>query len=126
MKAFPVWLVVALMVLSGRNTVRADWQLTWSDEFNGSSINTANWTYDIGNGSGGWGNNELEYYTSLPQNVYVSNGLLHIVALHQPYNGFNYTSTRMKTSGLFTTQYGRLEFRTKLPTGAGFWPALWM
>src|SRR5271168_3792886 len=40
------------------------WQLVWSDEFNGNSINTNNWTFDIGNGIGGWGNNELEYYTS--------------------------------------------------------------
>src|SRR5580692_8804724 len=106
MKAFPVWLVVALMVLSGRNTVRADWQLTWSDEFNGSSINTANWTFDIGNGSGGWGNNELEYYTSRPQNAYVSNGLLHIVAQNESYLGFNYTSAKLKTLGLFSQKYG--------------------
>lgn len=103
-----------------------NWNIVWSDEFNGTSINTNTWTYDIGNGSGGWGNNELEYYTSLPQNAYVSNGLLHIVALHQSYDGLNYTSTRMKTEGLFTAQYGRIEFRTKLPTGAGYWPAQWM
>jgi beta-glucanase (GH16 family) len=103
-----------------------NWNIVWSDEFSGSTINAGTWTNDIGNGSGGWGNNELEYYTSLPQNAYVSNGLLHIVALHESYDGFNYTSARMKTEGLFTAQYGRLEFRAKLPTGAGYWPALWM
>jgi beta-glucanase (GH16 family) len=103
-----------------------NWNIVWSDEFGGTSINTRNWTFETGNGSGGWGNNELEYYTSLPQNAYVSNGLLHIVALHQSTNGFNYTSARMKTEGLFSAQYGRFEFRAKLPTGAGYWPALWM
>ena len=103
-----------------------NWNIVWSDEFSGTSINPATWTYDTGNGSGGWGNNELEYYTSQRQNACVSNGLLHIVALHQSTNGFHYTSARMKTQGLFTAQYGRLEFRAKLPTGAGYWPALWM
>ncbi len=110
-----------------------NWNIVWSDEFNGNSLNTNNWTYDIGNGfeSGGnyvsgWGNNELEYYTSNTQNVYVANGLLHIVALEQQTNGFNYTSGRIKSVGLFYTTYGRFEWRAKLPTGTGFWPALWM
>ncbi len=103
-----------------------NWNIVWSDEFSGTSINPATWSFEIGNGSGGWGNNELEYYTSLPQNACVSNGLLHIVALYQSYNGFHYTSARMKTEGLFTAQYGRFVFRAKLPTGAGYWPALWM
>lgn len=102
-----------------------NWNIVWSDEFNGTSINPQTWTYDIGNNSG-WGNNELEYYTSLSQNSYVSNGLLHIVALNQSYDGFSYTSARMKTYQLFSAQYGRFEFRAKLPTGAGYWPALWM
>ena len=66
----------------------------WSDEFNGASLNTNNWTNDIGNGffSGGnyvpgWGNNEDEYYTGRTQNVYVANGYLHIAELKQPTNG---------------------------------------
>jgi beta-glucanase (GH16 family) len=105
---------------------QGNWNIIWSDEFNGSAISPSNWTFDIGNGSGGWGNNEQEYYTSLPQNAYVSNGLLHIVGLHQSYDGYNYTSARMKTEGLFTALYGRFAFRVKLPAGQGFWPALWM
>jgi beta-glucanase (GH16 family) len=105
---------------------QGNWNIIWSDEFNGSSISPANWTFDIGNGSGGWGNNEQEYYTSLPQNAYVSDGLLHIVGLNQSYNGYNYTSARMKSEGLFTALYGRFAFRVKLPTGQGLWPAIWM
>ncbi|MGA2748787.1 MAG: glycoside hydrolase family 16 protein [Verrucomicrobiota bacterium] len=104
---------------------QGNWNIVWSDEFNGTAINTNVWTYDLGN-NGGWGNNELEYYTSSPQNAYVSNGLLHIVALQQSTNGYSYTSARMKTEGLYAAEYGRFEFRASLPAGAGFWPALWM
>ena len=35
----------------------------WSDEFDGSAIDTSKWTFEIGTGSSGWGNNEKEYYT---------------------------------------------------------------
>src|SRR5438034_2451702 len=74
----------------------------------------------------GWGNNELEYYTSRPENVYVTNGLLHIVALQESYNGSSYTSAKLKTRGLFLQKYGRFEFRARLPQGQGYWPALWL
>lgn len=110
-----------------------NWNIVWSDEFNGNSLNTNNWTFDIGNGfeSGGnwvpgWGNNEDEYYTSSTQNVYVTNGYLHIAALKQPDEGFYYTSGRIKSIGLYYTTYGRIEWRAQLPWGTGFWPALWM
>ncbi len=103
--------------------------LVWSDEFNGASIDLSKWTFDIGNNSG-WGNGELEYYTSNSANAYVTNGFLHIRAQIQSTNTtegtFNYTSARMKTEGLFWTTYGRMEWRAQLPGGIGFWPALWM
>lgn len=102
-----------------------NWNIVWSDEFNGTSINPDVWTYDTGNNSG-WGNNEMEYYTSSSQNSYVSNGLLHIVVLKQSTNGFNYTSARMKTQGLYYATYGRFEWRASLPGGLGYWPALWL
>jgi beta-glucanase (GH16 family) len=104
---------------------QGDWNIVWSDEFNGTSINSNIWTFESGN-NGGWGNDELEYYTSRPQNAYVSDGLLHIVALQESYAGYNYTSARMKTEGLYSAEYGRFEFRASLPAGAGFWPAFWM
>ena len=63
---------------------------------------------------------------SSSQNAYVSNGFLHIVALQQSINGYNYTSARMKTEGLYSAEYGRFELRASLPSGLGFWPALWM
>jgi len=110
----------------GVGAAQAGWQLTWSDEFNGSSVDTNHWTFDTGNGNNGWGNNELEYYTARPQNVYVSNGLLHIVARRESYDGGRYTSAKMRTRGRFSQKYGRFEFRARLPQGKGYWPAFWL
>ncbi len=104
-----------------------NWNIVWSDEFNGTNINAATWTYDLGNGGSnpGWGNNELEYYTGRTNNASVSGGLLHIVARKESTNGFSYTSARMKTQGLAAWKYGRFEWRARCPGGTGFWPALW-
>ena len=119
-----VALALALCVIQ---SAKADWRLVWNDEFSGGSIDTNHWTFDIGTGTPpGWGNNELEYYTSRAQNAYVSNGVLHIVAQSESYNGSSYTSAKLKTSGLFSQTYGRFEFRARLPQGQGYWPALWL
>src|SRR5437016_9403661 len=85
--------LLALAVAAGGNRVYADWQLVWSDEFNGAAIDPSRWTFDIGTGPPypGWGNNELEYYTSRPENAYLTNGLLHIVARQESYSGSSYT-----------------------------------
>ena len=101
-----------------------NWNIVWNDEFNGTTNNPNVWTYDLGNS--GWGNNELEYYTSRTNNVRTAGGMLHIAAQRESYNGASYTSARMKSQGLFSFQYGRLEWRAKLPVGTGTWPALWL
>ena len=75
----------AVLLRSATGRALASWQLVWSDEFNGSNVDTTNWTFDTGNGSGGWGNGELEYCTSRATNVYISNGLLNIVARKENY-----------------------------------------
>jgi beta-glucanase (GH16 family) len=106
-------------------TACGDWKLVWSDEFNGDSIDTNHWKFETGNHHG-WGNQELEYYTGRPDNAYVSNGVLHIVARKKSIDGFEYTSARMKSEGLFVKKYGRFEFRAKFPAGQGYWPALWL
>jgi beta-glucanase (GH16 family) len=102
--------------------------IVWDDEFEGSAINTNIWTYDLGNGGSnpGWGNGEFEYYTSRTNNAFVANGCLHIVARKESTNGCNYTSARLKSQGLFSWKYGRIEWRAQLPQGTGCWPALWM
>jgi beta-glucanase (GH16 family) len=97
--------------------------LVWSDEFNGSSVDTSNWTFETGTGMNGWGNQELEYYRS--QNATVSGGMLLIQAKKENYRGSNYTSARLKTQGKREFQYGRFEARLKLPYGQGIWPAFW-
>lgn len=98
--------------------------IVWNDEFEGAAIKNNIWTYDLGNG--GWGNNELEYYTNLTSNAFVTNGLLHIVARKQSFGGSSYSSARMKSQGLYNFTYGRVEWRAQFPSGLGFWPALWL
>lgn len=99
------------------------YQLIWNDEFQGNFINS-DWSFNIGNGSSGWGNNELEYYRS--QNASVADDVLTIEARKENYGGKQYTSARMKTEGGFSFQYGRVDIRALLPKGQGIWPALWM
>lgn len=102
-------------------------KLLWSDEFEiAGSPNPLNWGNDIGTGSGGWGNNELEYYTNRPSNATVSNGTLKITAIKEDYSGSSYTSARLLTNNKFSFKYGKIEVRAKLPSGAGTWPAIWM
>ena len=95
--------------------------LVWSDEFDGESIDLSHWTYDLG--ASGWGNQELQNYTSNSENSYVNDGNLFIVARE---NGIHFTSARMKSIGLQEFQYGRIDVRAILPKGQGIWPAIWM
>ena len=99
-------------------------QLVWADEFDGNTLNTANWTHEIGTGSNGWGNNELQYYR--PENTLIQNGHLIIQAKEESFGGRNYTSSRIISQNKQSFQYGRIDFRAALPKGQGIWPALWM
>lgn len=105
-----------------------NYTLVWSDEFDGdsgTSPDAAKWAFDIGTGQNGWGNNELQSYTNKPENVSLNGkGSLAITAIKE--GAGKYTSARLKTQGLFSQQYGRMEARIKTPTGAGIWPAFWM
>ncbi len=106
-------------------TVVVKLNLVWSDEFNNTgSPDPAKWGFDLG--AGGWGNNELEYYTSRTNNAIVSNGTLKIIATKENYLGSNYTSARLLSKGLYSFQYGRIDISAKLPASIGTWPALWM
>ena len=117
-----------------------EWKLVWSDEFDGKDIDRAKWDFDLSNGFfnydanvwiSGWGNDELQYYTREAENAFVKDGMLHIRAVKESLHGCGYTSARLKTRKrdgcpLFKKKYGKFEFRAKLPTGKGIWPALWM
>jgi beta-glucanase (GH16 family) len=117
-----------LFALAASAQSNTGWTLIWSDEFSqpdGSSPDSSKWAYDIGTGSGGWGNNELEYYTSRTNNARIENGQLVIEARQESFSGSSYTSARLKTQGKISWQYGRIEARLKIPRGQGIWPAFW-
>lgn len=115
--------------LTARASSKSQWVLTWSDEFNGPNgapPDPAKWTFNLG--GNGWGNQELEYYTSRRENVRQENGNLVIEAIKEPFTGpdgvhRDYTSARIVTEGRFAQKYGRFEARIKLPSGRGIWPA---
>ncbi|MEL6671301.1 MAG: glycoside hydrolase family 16 protein [Bacteroidota bacterium] len=108
------------------------YELSWSDEFEGTEINRDIWTFEIGDGCDrnlcGWGNNELEWYTDRKANARVSEGSLVIRALKEstPFNGYDYTSARLVTKNKADFKYGRMDIRARLPKGKGLWPAIWM
>lgn len=99
--------------------------LVWSDEFNGTSLNLDNWSYQLGNGCPnlcGWGNNELQSYTNSNNNIKVQDGNLVITAIN---SNNNWTSARIRSLNKFDFCLGRVEVRAKIPEGRGFWPAAW-
>lgn len=113
-------------VFAFSNTVKAadNYELVWSDEFNGNYLDTNTWNYEIGTGSWGWGNNEQQYYTD--RNIKVSNGTMKITAKREDYGGMKYTSSRITTKNKKNFKYGKIEARIKMPKFKGVWPAMWM
>jgi len=128
LRVLPILFVcVVLSAAFGAANSHAAWSLVWSDEFNGTSLNTADWTIDVGNGCPslcGWGNNELEWYR--PENVTLDGGHLVLTAKDESYGPSSFTSGKVHTRDKQTFQYGRIEMRAKLPVGNGMWPAFWM
>jgi beta-glucanase (GH16 family) len=124
--------VAAIFILNScstdeKQTVTTKNKLVMSDEFNVNGEPDSNlWSFNIGTGTNGWGNNELQYYTSRPENIKVENGFLTITARREQYMGESYTSARILTKGKYDKKYGRMEARIKLPRGKGLWPAFWM
>lgn len=103
----------------------SDWQLVWSDEFDGSVIDDNKWTHEV-NCEGG-GNQEKQCYTDSDENSYVADGHLNIVALPAEEGAVQpYTSARIITRYKADFKYGRIEMRAKAPDGQGSWPAFWM
>lgn len=104
------------------------WNLVWQDEFSITGMpDTSGWNYDTHGNSYGWGNNELQWYTTAePKNASVSNGTLKITALKEPTSGKAYSSARLTTKNKGDWKYGKVEVRARLPKGRGTWPAIWM
>lgn len=104
------------------NSIAANYQLVWSDEFSGTSVDATNWNFETG--AGGWGNNEKQFYQE--KNAVVANGLLKITAKKPTVKFPYYTSSRMTTKGKREFLYGKMEARIKVPLAQGLWPAFWM
>ncbi|MDP4527731.1 family 16 glycosylhydrolase [Alkalimonas delamerensis] len=103
----------------------SDWQLVWSDEFDGDSIDTRKWNFEVD--CWGGGNFEQQCYTDSPDNAFVSDGTLKIVALPAEEGAtLPYTSARLTTKHKGDWRYGRIEVRARMPYGQGSWPAIWM
>jgi len=96
-----------------------EWELFWSDEFNGTTLDTSKWEYEVGTAG---------HYTEKKENVTVQSGNLVITARHadpRTNQGKSFTTGAVNSSRKFSFQYGRLEFRARLPYGEGVFPALW-
>ena len=115
---------LALLICLQSLFLQGQYFLFWHDEFDSNQLDSTKWKYDIG--AGGWGNNEMQYYTNLTSNSNITNGNLVITALDQNFGTSQYTSARVITKDLFAFKYGRIEARIKLPMGPGLWPAFWM
>jgi beta-glucanase (GH16 family) len=118
----------------------ADWELVFSDEFDGGELDDDRWTtcywWDRG-GCTNLGNNELEWY--LPDNVWVEDGNLILEAREEKVRGdgetYPYTSGMVTTGRTdpegrdgdrFSLTYGYIEVRARIPSGKGLWPAVWL
>jgi beta-glucanase (GH16 family) len=112
-------------VVLTQKTSGKEWNMVWSDEFNGTGLpDTSKWTYDIGNW--GWGNNELEYYTvNRLENARQEDGNL-IIEARKDDGVYPWSSARLTTRGKESFLYGKIEFRAKVPAGRGTWSAGWL
>lgn len=118
------YLYLFIICILGGCATTGTQQLIFEEDFSEKQLNGENWTFETGNGCPqicGWGNEEIQYYTKT--NHRLEDGNLIITAKKE---GARFTSTRIKTQGKFSFQYGKIEMRAKLPTGKGTWPAFWL
>ena len=137
----------AMVGLSGCSTTNAtvqgtvpSWDLVWSDEFNGTELDREKWKPE--QSCWGGGNQERQCYTDRAENIRVADGSLHLMARKELFTGPDrppeiadnpnpqktqeYTSGKIRTLGISSWKYGKIEFRAKSPKGQGTWPAVWM
>jgi len=120
-------LLLLLLLAPAPQTLKASsnpgqWELVWSDEFEGKEIAPAKWKYETG--GHGFGNNELQFYTDRADNAFLDKGSLVIRAQAEKFRNRSFTSAKLQSRQAWTT--GRFEFKVKLPKGRGVWPAIWM
>ena len=94
-----------------------EWELYWSDEFDGDTLDTSKWNIE-------YGTNGL--IVKKADNIKIEDGNCVITVRRDDSKpGYSYSSGYVTTANKFSFCFGRLEFRAKLPTGQGVWPALW-
>ena len=144
---FKTQILLAMAGLSGCATSNAavppaqpSWELVWADEFNGTELDRNKWKPE--QSCWGGGNQERQCYTDRSKNIRVADGSLHLMARKEKFTGPDrppeiadnpnpkktqqYTSGKIRTLGLASWKYGKIEFRAKPPKGQGTWPAVWM
>ena len=110
------------------------WKLVFDSEFNGSSLDTSQWS------TGAWGasgitvaNNDAEQDCYDPAQVSVTNGALNVTAIAKAetcsWMGTRpYATGSVTTDGKFSFTYGYMEAQIWLPSGPdgiADWPAFW-
>ena len=106
------------------NVELTEYELVWSEEFEGNALDLNTW--NIETGGNGWGNQEKQYYTERTENLRVADGKLYIEARKEEYQNNQYTSARINTKNKVDFAYGRIEASIKMAPGKGTWPAFWM
>jgi len=121
-----IFLVFTVLLITNNPIFSQIEVMVWNDEFSTAGLpDQTKWGYDVG--GNGWGNNELQYYSSNRlENARIENGYLTIEARKEVYEGKEYTSARLVSTNKGDWLYGRFEVRAKLPGGKGTWPAIWM
>lgn len=121
-----------------------EYELVFSDDFNGNSLDTTLWKPWIGVPRDFPFLQQKAWHTR--ENIEVGNGTLKLIGkkLESPYTGewctkwdantgdcietktstFDYTSGEIWTNQSFF--YGKYEALCRLPAGKGFWPAFWV
>lgn len=113
---------------------KAGWRLQFSDEFDGSSLDTTKWStcywWATDGGCTNEGNKEPQWYQ--PDEVLLSgNGILRLRAQQRSVvsskgKTYAYTSGMIASHDKFAFTYGYAEIRAKVPKGKAMWPAFWL
>ena len=116
-----------------------DYQLAFSDEFNGSSLDESKWSTRFLWGPDKTINNEVQYYVDTlnkPQFGYdpflfdgqhlTIRGVPTPSHLKAKANNKPYLSGIITSYDSFKFTYGYAEVRAKMPFGRGLWPAFWL
>lgn len=109
-----IFLFVAVFVCTAHAEPPAGYKLVWSDEFDGSALDTNKWFYRTGT--------RLLSFQK-PENVSVSNGWLRLELKKEDGGGAHYTAGGVISKQEFV--YGYFEARFRCPKQAGWHTAFW-